>query len=213
MNVAIIGATGFVGSSVRNEAASRGHRVTALVQNPAKLAAQAGVRAAKVDVLDGAALTALINGHDAVISAFSGHAHADITGYYLEGFRSIVEAVKRSDVPRLLVVGGAASLEVAPGVQLLDTPGFPAQWKASAEGARTALGLLRQEPRLDWTVLSPSAYLEPGQRTGKFRLGGDQLLVDAATTRSHISIEDYAVAMIDELERPAHARQRFTVGY
>lgn len=115
-------------------------------------------------------------------------------------------------MPRLLVVGGAASLEVAPGVQLLDTPQFPAEWKATAAGAREALNTLRGEDALDWSFLSPSAHLEPGERTGKFRLGTDQLLVDAEGT-SRISLEDYAVAMIDELERPAHSRKRFTVGY
>lgn len=112
----------------------------------------------------------------------------------------------------MLVVGGAGSLEVAPGVQLVDTPEFPAQWKGTAEGAREALKLLRAEAELDWTMLSPSAHLEPGERTGRFRLGTDQLLVDAQGA-SRISVEDYAVAMIDELERPAHARRRFTVGY
>ena len=115
-------------------------------------------------------------------------------------------------MPRLLVVGGAGGLEVAPGVQLIDTPEFPAQWKATAEGARQALALLRQETTLDWTVLSPSAHLEPGQRTGTFRTGTDGLLVDASGN-SRISLEDYAVAMIDELEKPTHSRSRFTVGY
>jgi len=110
------------------------------------------------------------------------------------------------------VVGGAGSLEVAPGVQALDTPGFPDIYKATAEGARQALALLRAEPALDWTMLSPSAVIAPGQRTGRFRLGGDQMLV-GADGNSAISVEDYAVALIDELENPAHARQRFTVGY
>ena len=110
------------------------------------------------------------------------------------------------------MVGGAGSLEAAPGVLVIDTPQFPEAWKATAEGARQALELLRQERTLDWTMLSPSAMLEPGKRTGQFRLGDDRLLVDA-NGESRISLEDYAVAMIDELEKPAHSRRRFTVGY
>ena len=121
-------------------------------------------------------------------------------------------AAKQSSVPRLLVVGGAGSLYVAPGVQALDTPQFPAEYKPTAEGARQALTLLQAEPTLNWTMLSPSAVIAPGERTGKFRLGQDQMLADAQGN-SHISVEDYAVAFIDELEKPAHARQRFTVGY
>lgn len=212
MNVVLIGASGFVGSALLKEALARGHRVTAIVSNPAKLAAQPGLETVGADVLDGAALAPRLAGHDAVVSAFSGHAQADVYGYYVQGMRSIIAAAKQARVPRLLVVGGAGSLEVAPGVQLVDTPEFPAQWKGTAEGAREALKLLRAEPELEWTMLSPSAWLEPGERTGRFRLGTDQLLADAQG-ESRISVEDYAVAMIDELERPAHSRRRFTVGY
>jgi len=212
MNIVLIGASGYVGSALLKEALARGHRVTAIVSNPAKLAAQPGLEIVKADVRDIAALAPRLQAHDAVVSAFSGHAQADVYGYYVQGMRSIIAAAKQARVSRLLVVGGAGSLEVAPGVQLVDTPEFPAQWKGTAEGAREALQLLRAEPELDWTMLSPSAHLEPGERTGHFRLGTDQLLVDAQGA-SRISVEDYAVAMIDELERPAHARRRFTVGY
>jgi len=212
MNIALIGASGFIGSALLNEALSRGHRVTALVSHPEKLSAQRNLEPVRADVLDGPALTNQLRGHDAVISAFSGHAQTDVYGYYVEGMRSIIESVKRADVPRLLAVGGAASLEVAPGVQLLDTPEFPAQWKATAQGAREALRMLREEANLDWTFLSPSAHIEPARRTARFRLGSDQLLKDE-NGDSRISLEDYAVAMIDELEKPAHSRQRFTVGY
>lgn len=212
MNIALIGATGFVGTALLNEALARGHTVTALVQRPEKLAPHAALQAHKVDVNDVAALTAQLAGHDAVVSAFSGHAQDDVQGYYVNGMRAIVAAVKEARVARLLVVGGAGSLEVAPGVQVLDTPGFPDAYRASAEGARQALHQLRDEPTLDWTMLSPSAMLTPGERSGVFRLGGDQLLVDA-DGKSAITVSDYAVAMIDELERPAHRRQRFTVGY
>ena len=212
MHIALIGATGFTGSALLNEALARGHTVTALVRHPAKLAAHPRVQAVQADVNDAAALAGLLEGHEAVLSAFSGHAEGDVLAGYLRGFRAIVGATRQAKVARLLIVGGAGSLEVAPGVQLIDTPAFPDIYRATAEGARQALNVLRDTPTLDWTMLSPSAVLAPGARTGVFRLGGDQLLADA-DGNSRISVEDYAVAMIDELERPAHRRQRFTVGY
>jgi hypothetical protein len=135
-----------------------------------------------------------------------------VQGYYEKGIRSIIDATKLAGVRRLLVVGGAGSLEVAPGLQLLDTPSFPAAYKGTAAGARQALKMLGEERDVDWTMLSPSAVIAPGERTGKFRLGGDQLLVDAEGA-SRISVQDYAVAFVDELEEPAHSRRRFTVGY
>ncbi|MDQ1814259.1 NAD(P)-dependent oxidoreductase [Massilia sp. CCM 9210] len=212
MNIVLIGATGFIGTALLNEALNRGHAVTALSTRPGKLAARERLQARAADVMDVAALTAQLAGADAVLSAFSGHAQGDVQAYYLAGARNIVAAVKEARVPRLLMVGGAGSLEVAPGVQLLDTPGFPEAYRASAEGARQALALLRAQASLDWTMLSPAAMISPGERTGVFRLGGDALLLDA-DGNSAISVEDYAVAMIDELEQPAHSRQRFTVAY
>lgn len=212
MKVALIGATGFIGSGLRKELLSRGHRVTALVTHPEKLSPHPNLTVVKIDVLDTATFRTQLTGHDAVISAFSGHAQGDIYEYYVRGIRSIILASKAANVPRLLVVGGAGSLEVSPGVQAVDTPTFPEQWKQSALGAREALRLLHNEKDLNWTMLSPSALIAPGQRTGKFRLGGDQLLV-TADGKSEVSLEDYAVAMIDELEKPAHPRSRFTVGY
>lgn len=212
MNIALIGATGFIGTALLEEALARGHAVTALVRHPAKLADHPQLKAQQVDVADVAALAAHIEGADAVISAFSGHADSDVLGAYLAGFSAIVAAVKKAHVPRLLIVGGAGSLDVAPGLQLIDTPAFPAQYKATAEGARQALGMLRKEAALDWTMLSPSAVIAPGQRTGVFRLGGDQLLLDA-DGKSAISVQDFAMAMLDEAEQASHRRQRFTVGY
>ena len=212
MNIVLIGASGFIGSGLLAEALARGHQVTALVAHPEKLAPRPGLTVAGTDVLDTARLTRQLAGYDAVISAFSGHAQEDVRGYYGRGIDSIVKAVRDAGVPRLLVVGGAGSLEVAPGVQLVDTPEFPEQWKGSALGARDTLDRLRGERTLDWTLLSPAALIQPGERTGRFRLGGDQLLVDDQGN-SRISVQDYAVAMIDELERPAHSRQRFTVAY
>jgi hypothetical protein len=212
MNIALIGASGFIGSALREELLARGHRVTALVAHPEKLPAAANLAAVGVDVLDTAALAQTLRGFDAVMTAFSGHAQKDVEGYYLRGIRSIIAAAKQAGTPRLLVVGGAGSLEVAPGKQLIDTPTFPAAYKGSAEGARQALNILRDERQLDWTMLSPSAMIAPGERTGKFRLGGDQLLSDAKG-ESRISVQDYAAAFVDELEKPAHSRRRFTVGY
>ena len=212
MNIALIGATGFIGSALLAEALSRGHHVTALVAHPEKLTASVQLTPLAANVQDVVSLTAQLKGFDAVLTAFSGHAQADTYDYYVTGFRNIIAAAKEARVPRLLAVGGAGSLEAAPGLQVLDTPGFPPAYKATAEGARQALTLLRAEASLNWTMLSPSAMIAPGQRTGKFRLGLDALLVDA-DGKSHISVEDYAVAMIDELEAPKHPRQRFTAGY
>jgi putative NADH-flavin reductase len=114
-------------------------------------------------------------------------------------------------VKRLVVVGGAGALELAPGVQLVDTPTFPAHWKGLALAHRDALPLY-QNSDLDWTYVSPSAIIEPGQRTGHYRIGTNQLLTDAKGN-SHISAEDFSVALLDELEHPRFVRQRFTVGY
>jgi hypothetical protein len=212
MNIALIGASGFIGSALREELLARGHRVTALVAHPEKLPASANLTPVAVDVLDTAALAQKLRGFDAVMTAFSGHAQQDVLGYYEKGIRSIIHAAKQAGVPRLLVVGGAGSLEVAPGKLLIDTPTFPAAYKASAQGALVALDLLRAERELNWTMLSPSALIAPGERTGKFRLGGDQLLSNAKG-ESRISTQDYAAAFVDELEKPAHERRRFTVGY
>ena len=212
MNVTLIGASGFIGTALRNEALARGHRVKALVRRPEQIPPQANLQVEKADVFDTAALATQLKGSDAVITAFSGHSHGDIRADYLRGLESIVQAAEAAKAPRLMVVGGAGSLFVAPGVQLVDTPDFPEQWKASALGAREGLDFLRQRSGLDWTMLSPAAFIAPGERTGKFRLGRDDLLQDASG-KSRISVEDYAVAMIDELERPAHRGQRFTVAY
>ena len=212
MNITLIGASGFIGTAIMNEALARGHQVTALVTRPERLPVRAGLSALRADVMDVARLTSQFAGADAVVSAFSGHAQADVFEYFVAGTRNIIAAAKEARAPRLVVVGGAGSLEVAPGVALIDTPTFPPQYKATAEGARTALKLLKQEASLNWTMLSPSAMIAPGQRTGSFRTSLDQLL-SGADGSSRISVEDFALALVDELERPAHLRQRFTVGY
>lgn len=212
MKIVLIGASGYTGTVILDEALQRGHDVTAVVRNLGKIASRPGVTPVAVNVLETDDLARALSGHTAVISAFSGHAQTQVREYYVRGMRSIIKAVKQAKVPRLLVVGGAGSLNVAPGVLLVDSPQFPPQWKGTAEGARDALAILREEQELNWTMLSPSALLEHGARTGKFRLGTDDLLVDAHG-ESYLSLEDYAVAMIDELERPTHSRQRFTAGY
>lgn len=204
MKIALIGASGLVGSRLLTEALSRGHAVSAIVRTPSKLTARPGLTALQGDVNQPDVLAGLLRGHDVVISAFSPSTEnggADV--------RALIDATKGSGVKRLLVVGGAGSLEVRPGERLVDQPGFPAQWKAGALATAAFLDRLRTEPDLDWTFLSPAPRLEPGERTGRFRLGGDQLLDPAG----RISIEDYAVAMLDEAERPAHTRTRFSVTY
>lgn len=211
--IALIGATGFVGSQILKEAASRGHSVTALVRNVQKVEKLDNVTAVKSDILDTDALAKTLAGHDIVISAYNpGWADPEIRTTHIKGSRSINEAAKKADVKRLIVVGGAGSLEVAPGVQLVDSPDFPAEWKQGALGARDALNELRAETALDWTFVSPAIHLEPGERTGKYRLGGDQLVVDDKG-ESRISTADLAVAILDEAEQGKHIQKRFTAAY
>ncbi|MDN5940961.1 MAG: NAD(P)-dependent oxidoreductase [Nitrospira sp.] len=213
MKVALIGATGFVGSAILHEALNRGHEVTAIVRHPEKLAAHAKLTPKKGDIYQEDEVSRLVAGHDAVISAFNpGWKNPDIYQQQIEGTHSIINGVKKASVKRLLVVGGAGSLEVKPGLQLVDTPEFPLEYKQGSLAAREALNILRKDICLEWTFLSPSAVLEPGHRTGTFRLGTDQLLTDVKG-ESRISVEDLAKAMIDELDHPEHVRQRFTVGY
>ncbi|UTD56502.1 NAD(P)-dependent oxidoreductase [Halomonas sp. MS1] len=212
MKIALIGASGFIGTALLTEALSRGHHVTALVTRPERVAPQENLIIIKSDVLNTDALAEQLRGVDAVISAFSGHAQDDVYGYYIKGFNSILAATQQASVPQLLIVGGAATLEIAPGKRLLDTPEFPAEYRATAEGAQTALETLRAQTAQAWTFLSPAAEIFPGERSGNFRLGGDTLLTDSEGN-SRISVQDYAIAMIDELENPQHTNQRFCVAY
>lgn len=213
MKLALIGATGFVGAALLEEALNRGHQVSALVRHPQKLPTHANLTALRADVHDVAALTEQLRGHDAVLSAFNpGWDQADIRAQFIAGSKAIIAASKAAGVKRLLLVGGAGSLYVAPGLQLIDTPDFPADYKEGAEGARQVLNLLRDEQALEWTFLSPAALLQPGPRTGQFRLGADQLLMNGDAP-GHISVADLAVALLDETEQPQHVRQRFTVAY
>ena len=211
MKIALIGASGFVGSKLLDEALQRGHQVTAIVRHPEKLHRHPALTPKAADVYDQAQVASAVAGHDVVLSAFNpGWAEPDIQDLHVKGSRAIVEGVKRAGVERLVVIGGAGSLFVAPGVQLVDTPQFPAEWKPSALGARQALEDLSEEKALDWTFVSPAALLEPGPRTGKYRLGSDELLMDGEKP-ARISVENLAVAVLDEIEKPQHSRRRFTV--
>lgn len=213
MKIALIGATGYVGAALLEEALNRGHQVTALVRHPEKLPSHERLSAVRADVHEVATLAEQLRGHDAVLSAFNpGWGRADIREQFIAGSQAIVTATKAAAVARLLVVGGAGSLYVAPGKQLIDSAGFPAEYKEGAEGARQALNQLRDETDLQWTFLSPAAHLEPGPRTGQFRLGGDDLLLSDGQP-GHISVADLAVALLDETEQPQHIRQRFTLAY
>ena len=201
MNVAIIGATGNIGSKIAAELLSRGHSVTAIARNTDK--APAGTTAKSVDASDPAALAAALKGHDAVVSSAP----------FAPGLSpAIIEGVKRSGVKRYIMVGGAGSLEVAPGKMLKDTLTLPDAVRKILDEAAENLKRLRGESELDWTFFSPAAEIGPGERTGKFRLGGDQLVSDAAG-KSRISYDDYAIALVDELEQPRHVKKRFTVAY
>jgi uncharacterized protein len=212
MKIALIGASGFVGSAILKEAASRGHSVTAIVRDAGKVEKLDGVTAKSVDATDVAGLTSAISGNDAVISAFNGGwGDPDIYRKHLDGSNAIVTAAKAAKT-RLIVVGGAGSLYAPDGSQFVDSPEFPAEWKQGALAARDALAQLRNETELDWSFLSPPFMLKPGERTGKYRTGGDQPVVDEAG-QSTISTADLAVALIDEAERSEHTRKRFTVAY
>jgi putative NADH-flavin reductase len=200
--IALIGASGNAGSRILKELSDRGHQVTAIARNPEKIAALPNVVTKKGDVFDQAALSELLKGHDAVISSVHFTASDPAT---------LIEAVRASGVQRYLVVGGAGSLEIAPGQRVVDLPDFPAAYKAEATKGAEFLDKLKQEKQLDWIFLSPSAEFVPGERTGKFRIGKDNLLSNEQGSR--ISFEDYAIALADEIEKPQHSRQRFTVGY
>lgn len=200
--VVLIGASGNVGSRLLRELTERGHEVTAVARNPEKIARLPGVTPVKGDALDPEGLAKILQGHDAVISAVR---------FSTTDPQKIVDAVRSSGVKRYLVVGGAGSLLDGSGKRVIDSPDFPKAYLPEASKGAEFLDLLRTVTDLEWTFLSPSAEFFPGQRTGQFRLGTDHLLVNEAGSR--ISYEDYAVALVNELEVPAHIRQRFTVGY
>jgi len=216
MKIALYGATGAIGQRVLREALQRGHSVTAIARDPSKITEQNPQLITKPgNIRDAQSVAEAVAGHDAVVSAV-GPPHGAVSegdSLFVEAAHTLITGLRQARVKRLMVVGGAGSLEVAPGVRMVDTPEFPAAWKGDALGQADALEVYRQEAGdLDWTYFSPAAVITPGERTGHYRSGSDQLVVDAEG-QSRVSIEDYAVALLDELETPQHIQQRFTVGY
>ncbi|GEN07340.1 hypothetical protein MFU01_23770 [Myxococcus fulvus] len=233
MNIGIIGATGNIGQRVLTEALSRGHHVTAFTRDPSRIPEdRRAVSWRQVDVLDAGSLVGALSGLDVLISLFQpGNAARDLNDtlersishpeVYAMAARALLNALGTHPRTRLIVVGGAGSLERSPGVTLADSPealraglkalGLPEAYEVAVRGHRDALNVLRLSNRF-WTYLSPAEHIYPGERTGRFRLGGDQPVVDAQG-RSHISFEDCAVALIDEAELPRHVQRRFTLGY
>jgi uncharacterized protein len=207
MNVVLYGATGNSGGRILQELLSRGHKVTAVARNTSKLPST--VTAGQDDLSNVETIAAIIQGADAVISAYA--PPQDDTDALLGVTERLIAAVKRAGNIRLIIVGGAASLEVAPGVTLLSSGHLPAPWVPIATSHANVLKMV-QASDINWTYFSPAAFFEPGERTGKFRLGTDQLVADS-NGQSRISLEDYAIALVDELEKPAHERARFTIGY
>jgi uncharacterized protein len=216
MKIVLFGATGNVGRRVAAEALSRGHEVVGVVRDPAAVAVlDPRVRFVKGDATKADSVAELVQGADAVVSAISPRPNARglAAPSLVENARAIIVGLRRAGVRRVLFVGGAGSLEVAPGQQLVDQPGFPEAYKAEALEGREALEVWRTEGEgLDWSFLSPAAEIGPGERTGRYRTTADQVLVDAAG-RSFITFEDYGVAALDELEHPQHVGRRFGVAY
>lgn len=213
--VVLIGASGFVGNAILRELLNRGHQVTAIVRNPEKVAAHNDhLTVIKADVADVDAVAAACKGKDAVISAYNpGWTNPNIYEETLKNYPLILQAVKQSGVKRLLCVGGAGTLFCAPGLRVVDSGAIPEEIMGGVKSlGEFYLNTLINEKELDWVFFSPAGSLEPGERTGKFRLGKDDLIVDA-NGNSHISVEDYAVAMVDELEQGNHHQERFTIGY
>jgi putative NADH-flavin reductase len=209
MKVVLFGATGKSGSRLLQELVSRGHQVTASARDVDKLAGSPAQAVKQDDLSDANRIADTIAGADAVISAYA--PPSDDTDQLIGVTRRQIDAVRRAGVDRLIVVGGAGGLEVAPGVSLIDSGHLPAPWLPIATSHVKALDVLRSSD-VDWTYLAPAAFFEPGERKGAFRLGTDELITDAKG-ESRISMEDYAIALVDELEKGQHRRKRFSVGY
>ena len=209
MNIALCGATGRAGSRIRKELLSRGHHILAIVRQAGSLEPGAGVAIAVDDLADVNRTAATIAGADALVSAYAPPA-GDVEELAHVTAR-LTQAVAHSAVPRFLMVGGAGTLQVAPALTLLDSGKLPPEWVPIATAHAHALEILRNS-QIDWTSVCPAAYFDPGERTGRFRLGTNNLLVDS-NGDSRISMEDFAIAVVDELENPHHHRSRFSVGY
>lgn len=215
MKVAIIGASGFVGSNLVKEATDRGLEVTAIARNVEKINAE-NISKVAVDVNQVNELSEALKGHDVVISAFNaGWTNPNLYDDFIKGSESIQQAVKQAGVQRMIVVGGAGSLYANEKEQLVDSPDFPADIKPGATAARDYLNILKEEKELDWVFFSPAIEMHPGVtigRTGKYRLGKDQPVFDENMV-SKLSPEDVAVVLIDEIEKPKHHKERFTAAY
>lgn len=215
MKIAIIGATGFVGSTLLDEISNRNHQVTAIARNP-NTTTHTNVNWVKADIFNVSELANVLAGHDVVISAYnSGWTNPNIYDDFINGSKAIQEAVKQSGVKRYIVIGGAGSLFVAPGLQAVDTPDFPKEYHAGASAARDYLNFLKDEKELDWAFFSPAFEMHPGittGRTGNYRLGLDNPVFDD-NQRSILSVQDLAVVIADETENPKHHQVRFTAAY
>ncbi len=209
MKVVLFGATGKAGSRILKELIARGHQVVAAARNPEKVPNQAGVTVKQDDLSDVDKIAELVKGADAAVSAYG--PPADNTDALVGVTERQIKAFAKAGGPRLLVVGGAGGLEVAPGVSLLDSGNVPEMFIPIAVSHGKAYKLLK-DSNIDWTYFAPAGYFEPGQRTGQFRLGKDNLVMDEKGD-TRISMEDYAIAVVDELEKPAHSKQRFSIGY
>jgi uncharacterized protein len=217
MKLAIIGSSGFVGSQLLKEALRRDYMVTGFVRNPEDITLQhTNLIVKKVNVLNENELSSFLVGHDIVLSAYNpGWKNPNIYNEFITGSKSIQNATKKAGINRLLVVGGAGTLEIKPGVQLVDTPEFPTDIKQGAIGARDYFNILRKEDDLDWTILIPAISMtkeKSGIRTGKYRIGINQPVFDQER-ESKISVEDLAVALLDEVEKNQFIKQSFTVAY
>lgn len=214
-NIVLIGASGFVGTAILNELLNRGHKVTAIVRDPTKVtASNPNLKVVQADVTDTDVLIEASKGKDAVISAYNpGWKNPNIYEETLKNYPLIVDSVKKAGVERLLIVGGAGTLFYAPGKMVMDADDIPAKLLPGIKSlGEFYLNTLRKENDIDWIFLSPAANMTPGERTGKFRIGKDDLVV-GVNGDSNISVEDYAVAMVDELEQKHHHKERFTIGY
>ena len=211
MNVVLFGASGTIGSRIMKELTARGHQVKAVVRDLSRIPQQANVTTESGDILNSADVAEKVKGADAVVTAYSPGNEPDKVASLLDATHSLIAGMKKADVRRVIMVGGAGTLFVAPGVTLIDSGHLPAPWMAIAVAHRDAKEILRGSG-LDWTSFSPAAFIEPGERMGKFRVGQDDLIADQSGN-SRISAEDYAVALADELENPKYIGKRFTAGY
>jgi uncharacterized protein len=212
MKIAVFGGTGRIGQRIVDEALRRGHVVTVVVRDPTKVPPKTNLSATKGDVTVIEHVVAAVSGQEAVVSAVSPGGNAAGNETLVKAARALLDGLKVAGVGRLIVVGGGGSLKVADGKDLVDSPEFPAGWKAPALAHRESLKLFREEGSISWTWMAPPALIEPGERTGKFRTGADRLITDAKGD-SRISMEDYAVALIDELEKPRFVRKVMTAAY